>query len=38
MKTVIRWGNHGQIKDDEWYTSEELAKEFIDFHWKYIKI
>jgi hypothetical protein len=36
MKSGVRWGNHLQ-KDDEWYTSEELAKEFIDFHWKYIK-
>lgn len=33
---VVRWGNHTR-SDDEWYTSPKLAKEFIDFHWKYIK-
>lgn len=32
MGDNIRWGNRGQIKDDEWYTSPKLAKEFIDFH------
>lgn len=32
----IRWGNRLR-KDDEWYTSPELTKEFIDVHWKYIK-
>lgn len=37
MSDKIRWGNRGQKKDDEWYTSPKLAKEFIDFHWKYIK-
>ena len=36
MKKDVRWGNHLK-SDDEWYTSPELAKEFIDFHWKYIK-
>ena len=36
MKNGVRWGNHTRI-DDEWYTSPKLAKEFIDFHWKYIK-
>ena len=36
MGDKIKWGNHLQ-KDDEWYTSPKLAKEFIDFHWKYIK-
>ena len=37
MGDKIRWGNRGWKKDDEWYTSPKLAKEFIDFHWKYIK-
>ena len=37
MSDKIRWGNHGLKKDDEWYTSPKLAKEFIDVHWKYIK-
>lgn len=36
MSDKIRWGNHTR-SDDEWYTSPKLAKEFIDFHWKYIK-
>ena len=36
MDDKIRWGN-AQRSDDEWYTSPKLAKEFIDFHWKYIK-
>lgn len=36
MKNGVRWGNHTR-SDDEWYTSPKLAKEFIDFHWKYIK-
>ena len=37
MKCGVKWGNRAQVKDDEWYTSPKLAKEFIDFHWKYIK-
>ena len=36
MGDKIRWGNYTR-SDDEWYTSPKLAKEFIDFHWKYIK-
>ena len=36
MSEKMRWGN-AQRSDDEWYTSPKLAKEFIDFHWKYIK-
>ena len=36
MKSGVKWGN-AQRSDDEWYTSPKLAKEFIDFHWKYIK-
>ena len=36
MSDKVRWGN-AQRSDDEWYTSPKLAKEFIDFHWKYIK-
>ena len=36
MGNNVKWGNHTQ-SDDEWYTSPKLAKEFIDFHWKYIK-
>ena len=31
MRNGVRWGNHTK-KDDEWYTSPKLAKEFIDFH------
>ena len=36
MSDKVRWG-HAHRSDDEWYTSPKLAKEFIDFHWKYIK-
>ena len=32
MKCGVKWGNRGHKKDDEWYTSPKLAKEFIDFH------
>ena len=36
MSDKIKSG-HAHRSDDEWYTSPKLAKEFIDFHWKYIK-